>query len=67
MHWFVDEQLTVNIFEQLTVNILSFVKPANDEILEEMDNKDAGIPQHFFKVPTFLTVSGQLHLEAVSG
>jgi len=36
-------------------------------LLELEKDVGAGIVDHFFGVPTFLTVSGQLHLEIISG
>ena len=44
------------------------LQPADKSILlAEEREVGAGIVDHFFGAPTFLTVSGQLHLEIING
>ncbi|XP_053670186.1 probable asparagine--tRNA ligase, mitochondrial [Anopheles nili] len=42
------------------------VKPLNDELLKSMVKDNVPVEHAYFDKPTFLTVSGQLHLEAMS-
>lgn len=44
------------------------VRPASDELCHQMkDNKDKSLDEAYFDKKVYLTVSGQLHLEAMSG
>ncbi|ETN59712.1 aspartyl-tRNA synthetase [Anopheles darlingi] len=42
------------------------VKPLNDQLLKGMAKANVAMEHAYFDRPTFLTVSGQLHLEAMS-
>ncbi|XP_049279675.1 probable asparagine--tRNA ligase, mitochondrial [Anopheles funestus] len=42
------------------------VKPLNDQLLKGMAKENIPLDHAYFDRPTFLTVSGQLHLEAMS-
>uniref|UniRef100_A0A182QKX2 asparagine--tRNA ligase n=1 Tax=Anopheles farauti TaxID=69004 RepID=A0A182QKX2_9DIPT len=42
------------------------VKPLNDQLLTSMAKENVPLEHAYFDRPTFLTVSGQLHLEAMS-
>ncbi|XP_053659717.1 probable asparagine--tRNA ligase, mitochondrial [Anopheles marshallii] len=42
------------------------VKPLNDQLLKGMAKENIPLEHAYFDRPTFLTVSGQLHLEAMS-
>ena len=37
------------------------------QVKEQLQESDAQYTSHFFNVPAYLTVSGQLHLEVMSG
>ena len=43
------------------------VEPSNEKPDNECNGENGNINPHFFNVPAFLTVSGQMHLEVVTG
>uniref|UniRef100_A0A4W5KLZ1 Asparaginyl-tRNA synthetase 2, mitochondrial n=1 Tax=Hucho hucho TaxID=62062 RepID=A0A4W5KLZ1_9TELE len=52
----------LRIRSEATTTIQEYFKPAGQE-----KNQDEEGHQHFFSVPVYLTVSGQLHLEVMAG
>ena len=47
------------------MTLVSFQPSA--QVKEQLQESDAEYTSHFFNVPAYLTVSGQLHLEVMSG